>query len=163
MLKKLNGIFYVYIFIIIFVLVIFYQTLHLHYFTSKIVPFILCIAVFALTMAGIISELLQMRKNKATTLVLHAKDRDKETEEDKPQKGMLTSTLWVFVLALLIYLFGFLIAMPVFILAYMKCHGGGSWLESIITAITASGVIYVVFVLLLEADLYEGKLFILFS
>lgn len=155
MLKKLNGVIYAYIAIIIFVLAIFYQTLHLYYFTSKIIPFILCLGVFVLTIVGIINELQKIR-----TTDTDKKSVEKKQPKDKSQKSMLECALYVFILAFLIYALGFLVAMPVFMLVYIKYNGGG-WVESVVTAVVVSGVVYVVFDLILQTNLYQGKLFIL--
>lgn len=154
MLKKLNGIIYAYIAIIIFVLVIFYQTLHLYYLTSKIIPFILCMVVFILTIAGIVNEFCKIKTDGIDKKCVEEQPRNKS------QKSMLECALYVFILAFLIYALGFLMAMPIFMLAYIK-YNGGSWVESIITAIVVSGMVYTIFDLILRTDLYHGKVFIL--
>ena len=154
MLKKLNGLIYAYIAIIIFVLVIFYQTLRLHFFTSKIIPFILCALVFILTVIGIVDEVLRMNQN--------AKAAEKKdgapVPESKTQKGMLECTIPVFIMAFLIYTLGFWVAIPLFLLVYIK-YNGGRWLEAISAAIITTGAVYVIFSLVLKATLYPGRLF----
>ena len=156
MLKKLNGVIYAYIFIIVFVLVIFYQTLYLYYFTSKIIPFILCALVFILTIIGIIMEVLKINQKPRVT-----EEKGNAVPESKTQRGMLECTIPVFIMALLIYGLGFLIAIPLFILVYIR-YNGGRWLEAISTAILTTGAVYVVFNLVLKTDLYPGKLFLYF-
>ena len=162
MLKNLNGVLCSYIVILIFVLAIFYQTLHLFYNTSKIIPFIICIGVFLLTIAGIVIELKKVHNNRKAVPVSEEMSHKQKTVKDKPGKSMIECVLWVFGAALVIYLLGFSISIPLFMLVYMKCNGG-SWLESIITSILVSSIIYVVFNMVLNANLYEGKLFVLFG
>ena len=63
---------------------------------------------------------------------------------------------WMLGFALTIYLFGFLIAIPVYICAYMKSHGA-RWTASVLTAAGMAVFCYVVFVLVLEMKLYQGE------
>jgi len=57
-----------------------------------------------------------------------------------------------------IYLLGFIIAIPLFILAYMKAHGT-RWLAAITFAILTPTIIYGIFELALGVVLYRGLLF----
>ena len=153
MLKKLNALIYAYIVIIIFVAVIFYQTLRLHFTFSKIIPFFLCVLVFILTVIGIINEVYKIKQNAGTA------EKKGDAPGSKTQKGMLVCTIPVFILAFLIYTLGFWIATPLFISVYIK-YNGGRWLEAITTAVITTGTIYVVFELILKAHLYPGMLFL---
>ena len=66
---------------------------------------------------------------------------------------------WMVGFGLTIYLLGFIVAIPVFVCAYMKSHEV-RWRASIITGMLISAFCYVVFVLVLEREMYPGKIFI---
>ena len=57
---------------------------------------------------------------------------------------------------------GFIVAIPVFVFAYMKTHGEG-WIFAIIAAALTAAAIYGVFEIALKAELYQGILFIWLS
>ncbi len=56
------------------------------------------------------------------------------------------------------YLFGFLVAMPVFNLAYMRTHGA-RWLAAIAVTILLPAVMWAMLELLLKVELYRGLFF----
>ncbi|MFC1945490.1 tripartite tricarboxylate transporter TctB family protein [Chloroflexota bacterium] len=58
-----------------------------------------------------------------------------------------------------IYIVGFIVAIPSFILAYMKTRGV-SWLTSIISAVVITGIVYAVFIQLFNIHLYEGLIYL---
>jgi hypothetical protein len=64
---------------------------------------------------------------------------------------------WLLGYALSIYLLGFLIATLGFVGAYMKRHGS-TWFETVMTAAIFTAVIYAVFDLAFNTDLYKGQL-----
>jgi len=57
--------------------------------------------------------------------------------------------LWLFGLALGVYLFSFYLAVPVFILAYVRCYGGG-WPVAVLMAAFGTSIIYLIFEILLN-------------
>jgi putative tricarboxylic transport membrane protein len=57
--------------------------------------------------------------------------------------------LWLFGLGAGVYLFGFYVAVPVFILSYVRRYGG-SWLAAALLSALGVGIIYVIFELLLN-------------
>ena len=65
---------------------------------------------------------------------------------------------WLVGLFLAVYLAGFLVAIPLFILSYMKTHGA-KWHVAIIFAILVTAIVYGVFEVALKVYLYEGLLF----
>lgn len=64
---------------------------------------------------------------------------------------------WMVGFAFTIYLLGFTIALPLYICAYMKSHGA-PWLASIMTRVFMSVFCYVIFVLILDMQLYQGEI-----
>ncbi|MFC1893793.1 tripartite tricarboxylate transporter TctB family protein [Chloroflexota bacterium] len=65
---------------------------------------------------------------------------------------------WLVGFALFIYLLGFLIAVPLYTLFYMK-QRGSRWLGAFVTAVLFTAIIYIVFEVALGVILYKGVLF----
>ncbi len=65
---------------------------------------------------------------------------------------------WMGGFALAIYLFGFTVAMPIFIAAYMKTHGT-KWAPSLITGVLMAAFCYGIFTWFFEMNLYPGVFF----
>ena len=69
-------------------------------------------------------------------------------------------TAWFGGFALIIWLVGFVIGLPLFVLAYVKTYEAG-WRWAIILPVIMFLIVYVGFALLLQSPLYEGLLFFL--
>lgn len=78
-------------------------------------------------------------------------------ELEKNKKSYLIASVWIAGFILMIYLLGYLFAIPLFLLLYLKLHGE-KWLLSIIIAGVTTGVIYSGFVLGLKVPLHGGIL-----
>jgi len=72
--------------------------------------------------------------------------------------GYIKGWGWMALLAVGIYLFGFLIAIPIFVFTYLKLNKRG-WLMSICITVVMELFIYGVFARLLQVDLYPGLIF----
>jgi hypothetical protein len=70
----------------------------------------------------------------------------------------LCAFFWIFLMLLYIYVFGILLAVPLYTFLYLTIRAKERWLLSIVMAATLSGLVYGVFVLLLDASLYRGHL-----
>jgi hypothetical protein len=66
---------------------------------------------------------------------------------------------WLALLLVLLYLFGFLVSVPVYILAFLRISAERPWKDSIIISVSATLFVYLVFVQLLEYRLFAGILF----
>jgi len=62
---------------------------------------------------------------------------------------------WLIGLFVGVYLVGFIISPFIFATGYLKTHGVG-WFRSILVAVILAVVVYLLFVFLLELDLYPG-------
>lgn len=67
--------------------------------------------------------------------------------------------LWLGLLLVVLYVAGFLIAIPVFMFAFLRISADRTALQSASVAIVATALIYAVFVSLLAYRLYPGVLF----
>ncbi len=70
-----------------------------------------------------------------------------------------TICAWIAGFFLLIYLVGFLIAIPVFVLLFLKIYGHIRWLNTLVVTIVTWGIIYAMFKLVMKVDLFKGILF----
>ena len=91
------------------------------------------------------------------------KHRQKDKKAPKPDKGnrrqFIFTVTWIGAFALLIWLLGFVVGLPLFVFAYVKTHEEG-WRWAIILPIIMFLIVYVGFGILMERPLYEGRLFI---
>jgi len=71
----------------------------------------------------------------------------------------IKAILYVGALALCIYVAGFFVALPLYLIASMVYQGRQSYRLALLVALPASVAIYVVFELLLELHLYTGVIF----
>ena len=69
----------------------------------------------------------------------------------------LVTGAWIVGLVIAIYLLGFLVAIPVFVLSYIK-WAGKRWRTAVIFGASTAAIIYYGFVILLRIRLYEGLL-----
>jgi len=99
--------------------------------------------------------------------------REKRAREDASLKKVLPPArrripeaimfVWIVSFVALIYLFGYLVAVPVFVFSFLKFRAGASWVFCILGAVLMEVVVYAGFVILLNVFLYKGLLFILIS
>lgn len=84
-----------------------------------------------------------------------AAEAELQRERVRGIKGML----WILCMLLLLYVFGFLVATPLFIFAFLRISAGQSVTSSAITAIAATACVWLGFAELLGYKLYPGVLF----
>jgi hypothetical protein len=82
-----------------------------------------------------------------------------EGEEEASLGTVLLAVGWVVGYVALLYLFGFLIATPVYVLLYMFFHGGHSIRNSLLAAAATTLTIWLTFEVLFKYPLYPGALF----
>jgi len=118
---------------------------------TKMFPLIAASFVFAMAAIQLIKEIsAQVGTNPSV------KNNNNSAEETPAHwYKYLPMGAWVVGFVLASYLAGFLIAVPLFILSYMKVYGS-KWLTAAITAALFTAFIYSVFELALEIPLYGG-------
>ncbi len=152
---KKKGIIYVYIVIMVFALVILGLSVGAEYFRFKLIPLIVSGFVLILSAIGLRREILARDKS-GTTATRDETDDGKETRESWYRYSLIGA--WVVGFLLAIYLLGFITAIPLFLLSYLKTHGA-KWRIAITIAVLTTAIIYGVFILGLKVYLYEGLLF----
>ena len=152
---KMRGISYFYLIIMVIMLVIIGLSLRMEYFASKLLPLVFSSTVFVLAAIGLGREILTKEKSGATVA---GGEAGKQEESRESWRGSLVAGAWVAGFFLVIYLLGFIIAIPLFVLSYMKLHGT-RWVVAIVFAVLASALIYGGFELALKVNLYKGLVF----
>lgn len=127
----------------------------------KLLPLIVCGLIFILSAIELIKEV-SNRKKTIGEAPLTAKELEVSAEAGSDIRGDMVGFAWFVGLVIAVFLIGFLISIPLFILAYLKLCGY-KWRTAIITSIVMITVVYLIFVQLLQADLYNGIFFKLFS
>ncbi len=154
--KKMSGSEYSLIVIMVIMLAVIVSSLGMPTFFSKLLPLTIGIIVFLLSAIKLRQEFLSRDRTKATV----TEDDVSEIPESKgTRRAYLLTFAWIPGLVLAIYLLGFLISIPVFVLSFMKTHGT-RWRTAIISAVITLAVVYFGFQRLLEIWFYEGLLFI---
>jgi hypothetical protein len=82
-----------------------------------------------------------------------------EGDEDAPLTRILLAVAWISGYLTALFLIGFMIATPIYILSYMRIHGGRSLRDSALAAAATTVAIWLTFVLLFRYPLYPGVLF----
>ncbi|MBI4320881.1 MAG: tripartite tricarboxylate transporter TctB family protein [Chloroflexi bacterium] len=119
---------------------------------AKLLPVVIGTVVFLLAIVELSSALMHRRKSGASV------PEDELTEGSIARvslRAYLVSYAWVIGFVLGIYLLGFVIAIPLMIVAYMRRHGA-TWVAGVATAILTVALLYSVFDLALRIGLYRG-------
>ncbi len=154
--KKISGKEYSLIVIMVIMLVVIVASLRMPSFYSKLLPLTVGIIVFLLSAIKFGQEFLAREKTAATII---EDDVSEITESKATGRAYLLTFAWIPGLVLAIYLRGFLISIPVFVLSFIKLCGT-RWRTAIIYGILTLVVVYFGFQIALNIDFYEGLLFI---
>ena len=131
------------------------QSVMFRYFEAKVLP--LFISLFVLVLAALELKAELKARGKGPELVRE----DGPHHEKKPNiqiRRFCSAMAWILGFSIGSYLLGFLIAIPLFTLSYLKAHGRG-WLTSLGFAAIVAGFIYLTFELGLKAQLHPGMFF----
>ena len=124
---------------------------------ARRLPLLVGIPGAALTAAQVIKEI-GRRRGKAG----EAKGVEPENAEAASQKGvdkkLLTMLGWMVLLVAMIWILGFLITIPVYTILFMKSLKE-SWRLCIIFAVAGFAILYYLFAVALNMELYPGLLF----
>jgi hypothetical protein len=127
----------------------------------KLLPVIVSGLIFVLAVAELIREILANRRPVAKE-PREAKDSTGETineqmglEDTSDIRGDMVGFAWLMGMIVSTYLVGFLVSIPLFVLIYLKTHGI-NWLMSSIMAVIAVAFTHIVFVKVMQVQLYDG-------
>jgi biotin transporter BioY len=119
------------------------------------VPFIACGLVVVLAAIALRNDLIQGAKEKEAT----EQEKEAAGAGRSETRKYLRALSWTAGLVAAIYLAGFLIATALFIFAYLKFEGRSGWLISIASSAVTTVLIYAIFVLIMQVDLFPGIFF----
>ena len=86
-------------------------------------------------------------------------NQDALNENGQQTVQFLMVSAWIGLFALMLWLLGFVVGLPLFVFAYVKFHSE-KWRWAILLTATMFVIVYVGFVLLLKSPLHEGLLFL---
>ena len=122
--------------------------------------FILCLILFSSYYIPAVSKRITTIKQKE---FFKTYDREEQEDDEKKKKELkkislkeLNITIWIIGLLITIYILGFMITIPLFIFLFLKFREKESLRISILISAGSWAVIYVMFRLLLRAQLYGG-------
>jgi hypothetical protein len=131
-------------------LAIFFASFQMEYLDAKLIPMIVSAVGFFLAAIEIGREILRKEAPSAIT--------ETEQAQEKPKRlhlRYLYEGSWLAGFGLAIYLVGFLAAIPLFTISYLKLHGR-RWLPSVTVAAVMTLVLYGLLTYLFGIDLYPG-------
>ncbi|MDP2646077.1 MAG: tripartite tricarboxylate transporter TctB family protein [Desulfobacterales bacterium] len=121
------------------------------YLEPKLLPVLIGSVLFLLAGMQLIRELRMPEKTQGP-------DVPADDAPAYPLKQCWPSAAWLAGLCLALYLLGFMVSIPVFVLSYIQSRGRG-WVPAIVVAASLTVFIYIVFVMFLQVDLHRGLLF----
>jgi hypothetical protein len=164
---KFQGRHYFSLFWVLFFALIIFLSFGYHY-KARLIPLVVCIPCFVFAIYRFYVELtgkeeeapveehmgLKEIQAQVGEVSLGKKVREKVDEAEK-RRRFFDILLWIAIFLILIFMVGFLIAIPVFTLAYMRAKKE-SWLMSSLSSIGLTAGVYLAFVVGTESYLYEG-------
>ena len=138
--------------LLILMAVVFSVSYHFSYVQAKLAP---------MTISGLIIILaaIQLYREYRSALRFKEKSDPKRvpSETSKGFRPYLIQGLWMIGFVLAIALFGFLVAIPLFVVSYMRTQGV-NWKKSLLVSASTLFIMYILFSIALEVELYPGLL-----
>ena len=130
---------------------------------ARLVPLLVGIPALALIMTALISErypgLLTLFNIGFAEGASPATPGALAPSERVLRRRLLAASAWIAGFLILVFLVGFLVAVPVFTLLYLTISGRVNWLKTIVVSLIMGGVMYGGFEILMKADMFKGVLF----
>lgn len=126
-------------------------------YNSKARRMPLVVGIPGVVLSGVEAARQTLRKRKPNLNETGVIEQEKVIASDEKKK-ILRSIGWMFLIVGLIWIFGFIIGLPLFSMIFMKAKKE-SWKMSIAITLVGVGVMYFLFWKALEMDLYRGLLF----
>lgn len=135
--------------------------------SPRLLPLIVGVPTLVLLAVQILRDVRRMRAGDRSGGTASEQEADRYSANDTSGDGPATAvavatpvvgTLWVLLLVFIVWLFGFLLAIPLFIVLFMRYFGRETWRLSVLFAIGTFVVTYLFFVVVIEVQLIPGQL-----
>jgi len=138
----------------ILLFILFYIVITMSYSpTARAVPLFISIPTTIMIASLIVKDLTDIRKlNSASS----ENDNYNINQKQKSANSLKVIIFWMTITAFLVYIVGFLVAVPILIIFFLRLHAKGSWFFCISSAIGLELVMYIGFMSLLNVYLYKG-------
>ena len=123
---------------------------------SRVLPMVVIIMAGILLAMELFREFLSVTKTRSGDNAIQATAQLPESKGKELTPLLIPA--WIAGFAIMIWLLGLVIALPLFVLAYIKMQGE-KWVWAISLSLAMLGVVYIGFGILLGLHLYEGLLF----
>lgn len=127
-------------------------------YRARFFPLIIISLCGVLVLVELLKAFIPILKTEPGNQDIKISEEAVDTEKHQPLKFLFTM-VWIGVFALVLWLFGFVVGLPLFLLAYVKMHGE-KWRWALILPAMMFVIVYVGFVIVLKSPLYEGLLFL---
>lgn len=121
---------------------------------ARFVPLVVGIPGFFLSFVQVVIELRAFFKDR----MIKNETNKPEIEDVQAAGKELSIICWTLFLLGLILVFGFWVAIPVFLILFLRYHGKESWVLAVVCAACGWGVIFIIFYVLVRVPLYGGLL-----
>ena len=122
---------------------------------SKLLPAVVSWFMFILAGIQLKNEIFSKKDQKNTAERINEEWDSSDTESVEWWRKNIMVFCWLIGLFLFTYLFGFIIGIVIFVFAFLKFNQI-KWVNTIITTLISSLLIYIVFVVVLKANLFKG-------
>jgi hypothetical protein len=126
---------------------------------ARVVPLIASGFVFVLTVVELVREIRGSHGKKGES---PQQEQASETAVSVERARLGAIYGWMFGFFAAIYILGFPVSIFLFVLLFQRLHGRG-WIVSLFSAIVTAGAIYLLFVVILKQELFQGIVFEGFS
>ncbi|MDP2647199.1 MAG: tripartite tricarboxylate transporter TctB family protein [Desulfobacterales bacterium] len=151
--KLSNNSYFLFV-VMLAMLVLFFSSLSLEFYASKLLPLFLSSSVFILSLIAFIQEIISPSGCGADKA---QHDRNTGGKPAGLWRSFFPVGIWVLSFFLLIWLAGYLVAIPVFLFSYTRFHGS-KWVNALLIGGITLATIYGIFELGLDITLYRGVL-----
>lgn len=155
----------------IFVLVLVFIILSLNYQPrARLVPLAIGIPTLLLTLFQLLIDLIPAVGRRFSFFQeydVFGIEADRVTDNSGKETAQPTQTIhqrelgfaaWLLLLVALIYFVGYLLAIPLFLLLFLKLRSSESWRMTLSLTAGTWAFVYVIFILIMDAPLHEGLL-----
>ena len=149
---RYKGTFFVYLVLIVAMVIVIVASLRMDQFASKLMPLVMGALTLIMAAVGLWGE---MQKRNQPAVAARPDDTGSGELIDASWTRELLNLAWVLGFSVGIFLFGFIIAIPIFLLSYMKWLGI-RWSVSLVFSVLTTGVSYYLFQVAMSVDFYPG-------